>query len=42
MTAESAKAAGFVPRGAIAFFVVMVAFYTGLWFVLYLVMAQRG
>jgi hypothetical protein len=32
----------FFPKGAIASFVVMVAFYLGLWFVLYAVMVGRG
>jgi hypothetical protein len=32
----------FSPRGAIATFVAMIAFYAVLWSVLYLIMAQRG
>ena len=34
--------AGFVPRGAIAFFIAMGMFYAGLWLALYVLMAQRG
>jgi len=40
--AERTDANGFVPRGAIAFFALMVVFYTGFWFALYVLMAQRG
>lgn len=32
----------FFPSGAIASFLAMVVFYIGLWFALYLLMAQRG
>ncbi len=32
----------FFPSGAVAFFVGMIVFYAGLWFVLYYLMAQRG
>ncbi len=39
---KDTEVGGFVPRGAIAFFALMVAFYASLWFVTYLVMAQRG
>ena len=36
------KAQTFFPRGAIAFFVLMGAFYAALWFVLYALMAHRA
>ena len=32
----------FVPKGAIAFFAVMIAFYVALWFGLYALLLQRG
>lgn len=32
----------FFPSGAIASFVVMIVFYTGVWFILYFLMAHRG
>ncbi len=32
----------FFPKGAIATFVAMIAFYVVLWSVLYFIMAQRG
>jgi len=32
----------FFPRGAVAFFALMVLFYGGLWFALYALMAHRG
>jgi hypothetical protein len=32
----------FFPRGAIAFFLFMGVFYTGLWFAMYVLMAHRG
>ncbi len=34
--------APFFPRGAIAFFVLMVLFYAGLWSAMYYLMVQRG
>jgi hypothetical protein len=39
---QRAEKESFVPKGAIATFVAMVAFYAVLWSILYLVMAQRG
>ena len=39
---ERSQSATFVPRGAIAFFVVMVVFYASLWVAMYVLMAQRG
>jgi len=32
----------FFPSGAIASFLAMIVFYVGLWFALYLLMAQRA
>jgi len=32
----------FVPRGAIAFFAVMILFYLGCWFAMYALLVQRG
>lgn len=32
----------FVPRGAIAFFAAMIAFYVVFWFGLYALLVQRG
>ena len=32
----------FVPRGAVAFFIVMGIFYAAFWLAMYLLMAQRG
>ncbi len=42
MTPEGNHPAPFFPRGAIAFFLLMAAFYAGSWFVLYYLMTQRG
>ncbi|HUI26781.1 MAG TPA: hypothetical protein VL403_11925 [Candidatus Kryptonia bacterium] len=39
---SSDKEASFFPRGAIASFVVMLAFYGALWFAMYWLMAARG
>jgi hypothetical protein len=32
----------FFPSGAVASFAVMIVFYLGFWFAMYLLMAQRG
>jgi len=32
----------FVPRGAMAFFAVMIAFYVTFWFAMYALLVQRG
>lgn len=42
MTPERDRPAPFFPRGAIAFFLLMAAFYAGLWFATYYLMTQRG
>jgi hypothetical protein len=32
----------FVPKGAMAFFAVMIAFYVTFWFAIYALLVQRG
>ena len=39
---QRAENESFFPKGAIATFVAMIAFYAVLWSVLYFIMAQRG
>ena len=39
---ERSQPDAFLPRGAVAFFVVMGVFYAALWFAMYLLMVQRG
>lgn len=39
---RDAAAKPFVPRGAIFFFILLLAFYAGLWLVLYALMIARG
>jgi hypothetical protein len=40
--ADRSQTAAFVPRGAVAFFVLMGVFYAGFWMAMYFLMAQRG
>ncbi len=40
--AQRAEDESFFPKGAIATFAAMIAFYVVLWSILYLIMAQRG
>ena len=40
--ADRTPVEAFVPRGAIAFFVLMGVFYAASWLAMYVLMAQRG
>jgi hypothetical protein len=39
---DAPRSEPFFPRGAIAAFVVMLVFYVGLWWALYVIMAARS
>ncbi len=41
-TPDQSRSTVFVPRGAIAFFVLMGVFYASLWLAMYVLMTQRG